>query len=340
MIQEPTALLKQMKLSTRLIAEEALRRGFSIDYFRGGKTITGLLLVTTPMGTVALKSSVGTLTRGYGVFVANNKLMMAQLFKRFAIPIPDFLFIEDEADAIAFLQKHKRVVVKPIDTDHGVGVTTNITSKDVLLVAIAKAQQASKKGALIQEMCAGIDHRILVVGNRVVAAAYRKSAAIIGDGRQTIGELIAAENKNPLRGQGHTKPLTFLDVEAAAVYLQGQGKSLESVPVAGESIQLASVANLSQGGQAIDVTNTLHPNIAAMAVAAAKIAGLGVAGVDIMCTDITKHPDESKPRIIELNESPGIRMHHFPSKGVPRNVASAILDQALTHGEYVSAWNS
>lgn len=330
-----TDLLNQMKITTRLIAEEALRRGYDIEYFRGGKAITGVLVIVTPKGRILIKSSVGTLTRGYGIFVATNKYLMGQLFERFGIPTPELILYSDNKQAREFLKDHQKVVVKPVDTNHGVGITVGVDDEDRLLVALERASRVSKKGVLIQEMCSGIDHRVLVVGDKVVAAAYREPAAVTGDGKSSVEGLIRKENKNPLRGKGHSKPLTHIDTKIAAKHLASLHLTLQDVLKKGEVVRLAGVANLSQGGMAVDVTDKVHPKIAAMAVRAAQLAGLGVCGVDIMCTDINQDPEISNPRIIELNESPGIRMHHFPSVGKPRQVAKAIIDQALTNGSYV-----
>jgi cyanophycin synthetase len=325
--------LDKMKISTRLIAEEALRRGLSVKYLLGGRTKTGVLIIGDGKSRIIIKSTVGALTKGYGVFVATNKFLMSQLLSEFGLPTPTTMVYSDELSVNAFLDKYKKLVVKPIDTNHGVGITTDITTKEELATAIDRAQKAAKNSAvLVQEMVSGIDHRFLVVGDKLVAAAYREPTFVVGDGVRTIGQLIDEENTNPLRGSGHSKPLSTIDKVITGKHMSKIGKSLDLVLPKGEKLALSGVANLSQGGRAIDVTDSVHPSIAEIAVKATKVAGLGVCGVDIMCDDITKDAAVSLPKIIELNESPGIRMHHFPSKGAGRDVASAILDQALMVG--------
>lgn len=329
MIEKET-MLDQMKISTRLIAEEALRRGFDVKYFPGGHTKTGVMVVTHDGICHIVKSTVGGFTQGYGVFVATNKYMMSQLLTEFNIPTPKTLLYTTEVEALDFLQTYKKLVVKPIDTNHGVGVTTGIITEVALKTALDRANKAGKgRGILIQEMCEGIDYRLLVVGDTVVAAAYREAAQVVGDGVHTIAELLVDENSSPLRGKGHSKPLSMINTPVAEKYLHHQGKSLQDIPMKGEKMVLAGAANLSQGGSAVDVTDSVHSDIKAMAVRAAKIAGLGVCGVDVMSKDISLPSAQSLSYVIELNESPGIRMHHFPSIGKSRDVASAILDQVL-----------
>lgn len=327
------SLLDKVKISTRLIAEEALRRGYTVDYLPGGKSKTGVLIINDGHATYVLKSTVGTLSKAYGVFVATNKYLMGQLLQKFNLPVPETVLYNGGDLPLDFLADKKSVAVKPLDTNHGVGVSTSVMTADDLAGAILRAQKAAKSTAvLVQEMATGIDHRLLVVGDKLVAAAYRKPAVIIGDGEHTIAELIFEENNNPLRGEGHSKPLTLLDLDLITKYISKKGFSQADVLEKGKVLELSGVANLSQGGMAIDVTDSVHPSVAAIAVKATKVAGLGVCGVDIMCADISKDAAESNPKIIELNESPGIRMHHFPSEGTPRDVASAILDQAIASG--------
>ncbi len=323
-------LLDKMKISTRLIAEEALRRGYTVDYLPAGKTKTGVLVINNGQANFVLKSTVGTLSRAYGVFVATNKYLMGQLLEKFNLPVPATYLYDGSELPLRFLNEHGAVAVKPIDTNHGVGVSTGIATADDLASAILRAQKAAKsQTVLVQEMALGIDYRLLVVGDALVAAAYRKPALIIGDGTHTIAELIAFENDNPLRGAGHSKPLTLLDIDLITKYISKKGHEITDVLGQDEQLALSGVANLSQGGMAVDVTDSVHPSIVEIAVKATKVAGLGVCGVDIMCEDITQDAAVIHPKIIELNESPGIRMHHFPSAGKSRDAASAILNQAL-----------
>lgn len=326
--------LDDLKISSRLIAEEAMRRGYAVEYVPGGRVTTGLLIIKNNLGTYIAKSTIGAKTKGYGVFVATNKYLMSRLFEMFNISTPKTRLAYDEKSAKeAYAIIGPKVVVKPVDTNHGLGVTTNINSEIDLIAAFHHAQDESgHRDVIIQEKCNGVDFRLLVVGGDLVAASYREPAYVVGDGESTILQLIEKENTNPARGIGHKKPMSNIRVGGAEKYLSKNSKKITLIPAIGEKVLLSDVANLSKGGSAIDVTDMVHEDIKNMAIEAAKIAGLGVCGVDIMCTDISANPKLSNPMIIELNECPGIRMHHFPSVGKSRNIASVILDQIIEEG--------
>jgi cyanophycin synthetase len=169
------------------------------------------------------------------------------------------------------------------------------------------------------------------VGGRMVAASERLLPQVIGDGVSSIRELIAKENRNPLRGDGHEKPLTKIKVDIEVItHLQHNGLSMDTVPPKDVPIILSNRSNLSLGATAKDVTDEVHPSIARMCERAARLIGLDLCGVDLVIPDI-REPITSGG-VIEVNASPGLRMHHFPSAGTPRDVGQAVVDALFPEG--------
>jgi cyanophycin synthetase len=179
---------------------------------------------------------------------------------------------------------------------------------------------------VIEELLQGKDYRVLVVGGRVVAAAERSPCHVTGNGKNTIAELIEIENRDPRRGEGHEKPLTRIYVdETLEVFLGKGGHTLAGVPPAGERVVLSGSANLSTGGTARDVTDALHPEVRAVCERAARALDLDVCGVDLVMEDVTRPFAAGRGGVVEVNASPGLRMHLHPSEGARREVADAIL---------------
>src|SRR5205814_334450 len=173
----------------------------------------------------------------------------------------------------------------------------------------------------------GHDYRVLVAGGRVVAAAERVPARVVGDGRHTVAQLIDIANTDPRRGDGHENQLTKIVIDAALLTcLARRGSGLEVVPAAGETVLLRETANLSTGGTARDVTDEIHPAVAAACRRAARAVGLDVCGVDLILPDVAAPLPESGGGVIEVNAAPGIRMHRFPGEGKPRDAGAAIVD--------------
>jgi cyanophycin synthetase len=224
--------------------------------------------------------------------------------------------ISQNTSCIAVDIASDKILTKQILKDHGFPVPEgDVAYNEEEAIAIAK------------------HYRVLVVGEKVVAVAEKIPAHVIGDGIHTIEELVEIENKNPLRGKGHEKPLTKLTIDTISkLTLKKQGFDLQDVPKKGKKVFLRESANLSTGGIAIDKTDEIHPNNIEIAVRAAKAIGLDIAGIDITMEDIKKPLTEKNGAIIEINASPGIRMHHYPSKGKPRNVAKAIVDMLFPKG--------
>lgn len=217
------------------------------------------------------------------------------------------------------------VVVKPLDGNHGRGVTTGLTDEAGVRAAFDLAVQHSAR-VIVEEQLPGRDHRVLVVAGQVQAVAERIPAHVAGDGEHTVAELVERVNLDPRRGDGHEKMLTRIRLDQGALdILAQQDLTPDSVPEAGRFVPLRGAANLSTGGTAVDRTNDIHPDNAAIARRAALTLGLDVAGVDLLAPDITRSIRDTGGGVVEVNAAPGLRMHLEPSAGQARDVAEPII---------------
>lgn len=258
--------------------------------------------------------------------IAQDKHLTKKLLAAAGVPVPGGREVDTPEDAwTAACAIGLPVVIKPKDGNQGKGVTVNITSQEQLLAAYAAAVEFSDE-ILVERYIPGNDFRLLVIGNKLVAAARRDPPNVVGDGRHTILELVEQVNKDPRRGSGHATSLTkirFDDIARAC--LAGQGLQAESVPAKGQRVTLRHNANLSTGGSATDVTDDVHPEVADRAVAAAKMVGLDICGVDMVCSSILHPLEEQGGGVVEVNAAPGLRMHLSPSFGKGRAVGEAII---------------
>ncbi|HYE83215.1 MAG TPA: cyanophycin synthetase [Clostridia bacterium] len=267
------------------------------------------------------------------VDIACNKELTKSILNEYGIPVPTGKVVKSEQEALEYSEKlGYPVVVKPNYGSHGKGVSINLKNPQEVLEAYKIAREYEDT-ILVEKYIKGSYYRVLVVGDEVVAASHRISAHVIGDGVSTITELINKENLNPLRGNGHEKPLTKINIDKVVEqYLRKQNLTLDYVPGEGEIVYLRENDNLSTGGIAIDVTDEVHEQNLKVIAQAARIVGLDVAGVDISTVDISKPIVETGGAIIEINAAPGIRMHHYPCQGTSRNVAKAIVDMLFPAG--------
>ncbi|QYF92175.1 cyanophycin synthetase [Massilia sp. PAMC28688] len=266
-------------------------------------------------------------TSHIAVNIACDKELTKALLEDAAVPVP-------EGSVVRTLEQAQRaaarlgglVTLKPLDGNHGRGVTTRCGTPEDVAVAFARAREHGRS-IIVERFIVGDDYRILVAGDRVVAAALRRPPTVVGDGVATVRELVALENRNPARGEGHTNILTLIPTDGLTdTALAGQGLSLDSVPEAGRRVILRGNANLSSGGTAEDVTDIMHPSTRDMCVRAVRKIGLDVGGVDLVCADISVPLDGRNGAIIEINAAPGIRMHEYPSAGTPRDAGEAIVE--------------
>ncbi len=272
-------------------------------------------------------------TSGVAEAIAQDKELTKQLLHAAGVPVPLGRPVTDADDAWAAAQQiGLPVVVKPQDGNQGKGVTVNIATREQLDAAWAAA--AEYGAAMVEKFLPGFDYRLLVVGDRLVAAARRDPPQVIGDGVSTVRALVDAVNLDPRRGEGHATSLTRIRLDAIALgRLESQGLTPDSVPALGQRVVLRNNANLSTGGTATDVTDTVHPEVAARAVDAARTVGLHICGVDLVCENVTDPLEQQHGGVVEVNAAPGLRMHVSPSYGRGRPVGEAIVDELFAPGD-------
>ncbi|MBB2484982.1 cyanophycin synthetase [Mitsuaria sp. WAJ17] len=264
--------------------------------------------------------------------IAQDKDLCKQLLQSAGVPVPIGRPVESVDDAWEVAQEiGLPVVVKPQDGNQGKGVTVNVTSREQLEAAYKAADEIGH--VMVEKFLPGSDYRLLVVGDKLVAAARRDPPHVIGDGVLTVKQLVDKVNADPRRGDGHATSLTKIRFDDIAVArLTQQDLTPESVPAKGQRVILRNNANLSTGGTATDVTDDVHPDVAARAIAAAQVVGLHVCGVDVVAESVLRPLEEISGGIVEVNAAPGLRMHLSPSFGKGRNVGEAIVNHLYGHG--------
>ena len=280
-----------------------------------------------------IQATVTSETSNIGVEIACDKEETKDLLEQAEVPIPKGDIIRTErglkeaVDYVGF-----PLVIKPVNGNHGRGITTNINSLDEALIGFKEAKEVSRL-VIVEKYITGEDHRLLVINNKLVAAAKRTPAHVIGDGKSTIQELVDEVNKDERRGYGHEKVLTEIDINSLTLeILKEMDMTTESVPKKGEMVKLKSTANLSTGGTAEDITELIHPYNVFMAERISKIIGLDICGIDIMAEDLTKPLNKSGGAVLEVNAGPGFRMHLQPTSGLPRNVGGHVVDMLFPPG--------
>ena len=283
-----------------------------------------------------IQATITSETRHIAVEIACDKEDTHQLLNDLGLPVPQQRMVYSDRRAAAAAERiGYPVVVKPLNANHGRGVSINLTTDEQVMTAFAMArEQGTGRAVLVESFIEGMDHRMLVVDKELVAVAKRVPGHVVGDGKSTIAELIDVVNEDPRRGIGHEKVLTQLELDNQANrLLEEAGKTENTVLEEGETFFLRSTANLSTGGTAIDMTDVCHPDNREMAIRAVRAVGLDVGGVDFLTADITRSYKEIGGAIVEVNAAPGFRMHVAPSEGEPRDVAGKVMDMLFGPGE-------
>jgi cyanophycin synthetase len=225
------------------------------------------------------------------------------------------------------------LVFKPIDGNHGKGATINVLTREDAIEAFNYAKQWSR-WVIVESFIEGFDFRILVIDNKVVAAAQRVPAHVVGNGKDSIEKLVEEVNKDPRRGFGHEEVLTEIDLNHHSLeLLKKAGYTTKTVLPKGEIFYLKKTANLSTGGTSVDITDSLHPYNIFIAERISRIIGLDICGIDIMASDLSNPISENGGVVLEVNAAPGFRMHLAPSEGLPRNVAQPVIDMLFPPGK-------
>ncbi|WP_454676349.1 cyanophycin synthetase [Achromobacter marplatensis] len=274
------------------------------------------------------------LTSAISESIAQDKDLTKMLLDAAGVPVPMGRSVTTAEEAWEAAQElGGPVVVKPRDGSQGRGVAVNIETRERVIQAFEVAEEVSSE-VIVERYIPGHDFRLLVVGGALVAASRRDPPQVTGDGQQTIRQLVDQVNSDPLRGDGHATSLTkirFDDIALAT--LKKQGFDADSVPPLGTLIFLRNNANLSTGGSATDVTDEVHPEMAARAVSAARMIGLDICGVDVVAESVHYPLEDQHGGVVEVNAAPGLRMHLNPSFGKGRAVGEAIVANMYADGD-------
>ncbi|MBZ0328518.1 MAG: cyanophycin synthetase [Altibacter sp.] len=317
--------------STGSIVEEAASRG--IPWIRLNKY--SLCQLGYGANQKRIQATVTSETSSIGVEIACDKEDTKFLLEQAEVEVPRGDIISRESS----LEEACRyvgfpLVIKPIDGNHGRGITVDIQNYEEAVVAFHAAKEVSRR-VIVEKFITGEDYRLLVINHVLVAAAKRTPAHVIGDGKSTVKELVDKVNEDPRRGYGHENVLTMITInDLTRTILKDAGYTEDSVIPEGERLILKDTANLSTGGTAEDVTDIVHPANVSMVERISKIIDLDICGIDIMTSDISQPLSETGGAVLEVNAGPGFRMHLAPTTGLPRNVAAPVVDKLFpNHGD-------
>jgi cyanophycin synthetase len=331
-IQKMREIRERVRLgpSTGSIVEEAVSR--DIPWIRLGTN--SLVQLGYGINQMRFQATITCKTSSIAVDIACNKEQTKKMLDAASIPVANGGICVDEEDLDEVILKiGYPIVLKPLDGNHGKGASINVKNREDALEGLAYAKKYSHR-VIVEKFITGYDFRVLVIDNKLVAAAKREPAHVKGDGKHTIQQLIDQTNKDPRRGYGHENVLTQIDVDRDTTdLLEKLNYTLETVPKKEEVVYLKSTANLSTGGTSIDVTDMMHPENIFLCERISRVIGLDVCGVDIMADNLTQPLKENGGCILEVNAAPGFRMHLAPSEGLPRNVAAPVIDMLYPPGK-------
>lgn len=331
-IQKMREIRERVRLgpSTGSIVEEAVAR--DIPWIRLGTN--SLVQLGYGINQMRFQATITCKTSSIAVDIACNKEQTKKMLDANSIPVANGGIVVDEEDLDEVIKKIGfPIVLKPLDGNHGKGASINVKTREEAVEGLAYAKKYSHR-VIVEKFITGYDFRVLVIDNKLVAAAKREPAHVKGDGTHTIQQLIDETNTDPRRGYGHENVLTQIDVDRDTIdLLEKLNYTLETVPKKDEVVYLKSTANLSTGGTSIDVTDMMHPENIFLCERISRVIGLDVCGVDIMAENLTQPLKENGGCILEVNAAPGFRMHLAPSEGLPRNVAAPVIDMLYPPGK-------
>jgi cyanophycin synthetase len=331
-IQKMREIREKVRLgpSTGSIVDEAVAR--DIPWIRLGTN--SLIQLGYGINQMRFQATITCKTSNIAVDIACNKEQTKKMLDASSIPVAKGDIVVDEEDLAATIKSiGYPIVLKPLDGNHGKGASINVTNWEDAVAGLEYAKKYSRR-IIVEKFITGYDFRILVIDNKVIAAAQRVPAHVVGNAKDSIQTLIEITNSDPRRGYGHENVLTEIDVDRDTLeLLEKLNYTVDSVPAEGEIVYLKSTANLSTGGTSIDVTDLMHPENIFMAERISRVIGLDICGIDIMAANLTESLKENGGVILEVNAAPGFRMHLAPSEGLPRNVASPVIDMLYPPGK-------
>jgi cyanophycin synthetase len=324
-LKELTRIYERQGLgpSTAAIVKEAQRRDIPYHRLDHGS----MLMLGQGKYQKVICATVACTTSSIAVDLASDKESTKQFLTKSFVPMPKGFVIEEEDEIQNAIDKLEfPLVIKPVNGNHGRGVTTQICSLEQAKEAFRLAKKISDE-VIVEKFISGIDYRFLVINFKLAAIAKRTPALVMGDDKSTIKQLIDETNNDPLRGEGHEKVLTTIKVdEITNNILVQKNLTLNSILPIGEILYLKDSANISSGGTARDVTDIAHPYNVFLAERIARLMNLDICGIDIITKDIAIPIRENTGAVLEVNAGPGFRMHLAPSKGLGRNVAEPVIN--------------
>ncbi len=330
--EEARRILAQTELgpSTQAIYDACVKRDIPVRRV-GAKS---LLELGYGIYRKRIQATITEETSAVAVDIACDKDLTKQVLQDAGIPVPLGGVANSAREAVELFRRLDcPVVIKPLNGNQGHGVSLDLRTEESVVEGYEIASNFSKT-VIVEPFIEGTNFRLLVVDGKCIAASERLPAHVIGDGQHSISELIELCNQDERRGSGHEKPLTKIKVDAVVeATLRQKGYSLSDVPQDGVCVNLLESANLSTGGEAKDVTNTIHISYRLMAERAARFIGLDVCGVDMVVQDLFVPATRKNCAVIEANAAPGIRMHQHPSYGESRDVADAIVESLYPNGQ-------
>lgn len=262
-----------------------------------------------------------------GMKLAVNKIFTNKFLSLDGLPVPFQMEVGSRNDLEKMFEKCSKIIMKPYGSRCGKGVMTEITDVNDAADKLEIIKKDFSR-VIAEEQVEGSDHRVLVVGNKVVAVLHRKPPFVVGDGKSTIQELIEKENSSDVRMRGELLKPIKVDEEIIG-YLRKKGLEMDSILGVDEKIELTNIANISAGGIGVAVTEKIHPENYEIAIKTAQSLGLDVAGVDIIASSIEEPLSETGGKIIEVNGGPDLRIHYYVSEGESVNPGEAIVKNLL-----------
>lgn len=329
----PEGIVKKNNVSnsSRLVLKEAEKYGVDWEIL----PCTEVIKLTYKGKTQTYYHQVPSSTTALAKYSCDNKKVTTNLLFNNGISVPKGFRVKRDSSSEYLLSAYenlqKPLVIKPSNGSWGENISINVTTYDEYIAAISLALgYTSRKNdtAIVEEMFQGLEYRILTTKEKVIGVLHRRPASVVGNGKDSVEELILEKNKNPIRGEKNST-CSHLKINMDKLMLKqlsDNEQSFDSIIPKGERVYLRKVSNISQGGDAIDFTDMVHPSVKEIAIQAINtISGLSFAGIDFLTTDITKKQTKDSYTIIEINDSPGFDIHDFPYKGKNRHAAKEFL---------------
>ena len=319
---------QDLELSTQILLKEAIKRGVKFDFL---DRQDNFIEFSNDGVTQLIKQATKTQLDNYiSVLAMENKWVTKQLLTKHKIKTPpggQYVSIHDAlADYDSY--KHKAIVIKPNSTNFGIGVTI-FKNNYYTLAEYTRAIEIAfthSSAILIEEFCQGKEYRFLVMEDKTIAVLHRDPANVVGDGINTVAQLVEQKNSDPLRGKGYVTPLEKISLgEFESVFLARQGLAFSYTPHEGEKVYLRENSNISTGGDSIDCTDAIGVQYKALAVACCRSVGAKICGVDILIQNVNLPPSSHNYTVVELNFNPAIHIHTYPYQGQDRKIAVHIL---------------